>query len=218
MRQVPAALKYLHSQGIIHRDIKPANILYDYSYSANREKFIDFYVADFGLSIAAQEAAGKGVAGTIFYMPPEAIFTGESSPVFDVWSLGIILGCILGYWCHREIGFSAEEWNRKLKGYGSPNQLTGREASQGEVLWPRRIQSIVHCLPPGLQKMLAPKESRLTPAEVLGASGQGSFLYPRPPQSSATQSRNDSMSAKSGRQPQQRLRSAMSIDPPVGRA
>lgn len=97
MRQVPEALGYLHSQGIIYHDIKPANILYDYSYSSDREALVDFDVADFGLSIAAQEAAGKGVAGTIFYMPPEAIFTGESSPVFVVWSLGMTLGCILGY-------------------------------------------------------------------------------------------------------------------------
>ncbi|ROW00763.1 hypothetical protein VMCG_06551 [Cytospora schulzeri] len=208
MRQVSEALEYLHSQGIIHRDIKPANILYDYdyNYSNKQEKHVNFFVTDFGLSIAAQEAAGMGVAGTIFYMPPEAISTGESSTVFDVWSLGVTLGCILGYWCHKEINFSTEEWNRKLKGYGSSHQLTGKEAGEREVRWPRRILSMAPCLPPGLQKMLAPKESRSTPAEVLESSAEGSALFSRPLQVSATQSQtlqkrhpNDSMSIEWGK-------------------
>lgn len=65
MRQVPEALDFLNSQGIIHRDIKAANILYDLEHHAQGDRE-NFYVADFGLSVAAREAKSSKL-GTGFY-------------------------------------------------------------------------------------------------------------------------------------------------------
>lgn len=205
IRQVPGALQFLHSQGIIHRDIKPANILYDLEYDGTDRRRFNFYVSDFGLSIAAQEAANQQtIAGTAFYMPPEAMSGWVTSQVFDVWSFGVTLGCILGYWCHKEMYCSREEWDRKLRGFGSTRQLVGPEYHDPQVRWSRRVQSMVDVLPPGFTKLLAPQESRASPADVLRVADFGVDLphqkvQPSPPQSTVVLSQaqrhpNDSMS------------------------
>lgn len=224
MGQVPAALDYLHSHGIIHRNIKPANILYDSNYSSDQQQeVLNFYVADFGVSIAARETAGKGAAGTIFYMPPEAVAVGNTSPAFDIWSLGITIGCVLGHWCHKEMEISTDRRNQKLEGYGSTHRLTGPESQELEVRWPIRIRSITSCLHITLQKMLAPKEERSSPADVLkdGHLLLRLSIQPRvlaaQPQTPRKHHPNDSMSldggsSGEGNQQQRDAGSAMDID------
>ncbi|WVZ97774.1 hypothetical protein U9M48_043287 [Paspalum notatum var. saurae] len=83
-------LNHLHSaqQGepIYHLDLKPANILLDKDCTPK--------IADLGLSrlVASTETHRTQTRlGTLGYMPPEYINSGDISPKFDVFSLGIII-------------------------------------------------------------------------------------------------------------------------------
>lgn len=88
-RQVAVALKVAHARGIVHRDIKPANI------QLLGEEAI---VADFGIALAMDTAAGDRLTGTGFavgtpaYMSPEQVLDDrELGGRTDVYSLGCVL-------------------------------------------------------------------------------------------------------------------------------
>lgn len=82
-----AVSEQIHSQGIIHRDLKPENIMVD-------EKHLDIKVIDFGLSRDINEK-DNAKCGTDCYAPPEA-FDGSDSLKSDIYSLGMMLGLVLG--------------------------------------------------------------------------------------------------------------------------
>jgi len=87
--EVGDALDYAHRHGVVHRDIKPENILLQ----AGRP-----IVADFGIAIAVQQAAGPRLTetglslGTPAYMSPEQA-TGDRAitAASDVYSLASVL-------------------------------------------------------------------------------------------------------------------------------
>ena len=85
---IARSVAYAHHQGILHRDIKPANILITES---GEPMLSDFGVAKLFESDQATALTGSGMAiGTPEYMAPEQ-WTGTTSPLSDLYSLGVVL-------------------------------------------------------------------------------------------------------------------------------
>ncbi len=88
-KSVAGALSFAHARGVIHRDIKPENILLQSGQAL---------VADFGIALAINQAAGTRLTetglslGTPYYMSPEQA-TGDRDldPRSDVYSLGAVV-------------------------------------------------------------------------------------------------------------------------------
>jgi eukaryotic-like serine/threonine-protein kinase len=73
--------------GVVHRDVKPANVMLTASGSL---KLLDFGIAQ--ARFAARESqTGQMVLGTLNYMAPDYIITGEVTPAIDVYGLALTL-------------------------------------------------------------------------------------------------------------------------------
>jgi serine/threonine protein kinase len=81
----------LHAAGLVHGDLKPSNILIT---RGGQLKVIDFSAV--GLSGEPREAHST-LEGTAGYTPPER-YHGHVSPKGDVYSLGVVLYCMLVGW------------------------------------------------------------------------------------------------------------------------
>ena len=88
--QALRGLKYIHSAHVLHRDLKPSNLLLN----AN----CDLKICDFGLARKDSELGFKTeYVVTRWYRAPELLVSQEVySPAIDVWSIGCILGELLG--------------------------------------------------------------------------------------------------------------------------
>lgn len=78
--QMLQALDYLHRHGVLHRDLKPANVLV----TGEVVQLVDF-------GVAMDMARAKGTAGTLAYMAPEVLQTGQASTASDLYAVGVVL-------------------------------------------------------------------------------------------------------------------------------
>ena len=88
MLQLTEGVQYIHEHGIVHRDIKPDNLFYLSDGSIK--------ISDFGISSEiGEKPKGDAISGTVYYCAPEVLIGELSTPLSDIYSMGIVFYEIL---------------------------------------------------------------------------------------------------------------------------
>ena len=98
MRDMMAALRYLHSMLVVHRDIKPSNLMFA-SDDPDSSGYLKLVLCDFGLAHQLSSASERltTYCGTPGYMAPE-VLTRDYSKEVDLWAVGVSFFSLLcGY-------------------------------------------------------------------------------------------------------------------------
>lgn len=94
MEPLLEALTVAHRAGLVHRDVKPENVLIGHGVGPRSGEGAQVKVADFGLVRAiagASVTSSSVILGTVAYLSPEQVTTGEATPRSDVYSSGLLL-------------------------------------------------------------------------------------------------------------------------------
>eukprot|EP00923_Selenidium_pygospionis_P059868 GHVN01105398.1.p1 GENE.GHVN01105398.1~~GHVN01105398.1.p1 ORF type:complete len:497 (-),score=59.65 GHVN01105398.1:729-2219(-) len=93
MRQILAAIYYIHQNKIVHRDLKPENFLF-----LEKKKDSALKIIDFGLAARCDDNTILSTkAGTPYYVAPQ-VLQGAYTNKCDLWSAGVIMYILLcGY-------------------------------------------------------------------------------------------------------------------------
>lgn len=89
LTEITSAVSMIHKKKIIHRDLKPDNIIIIRNQDGKEQvKLLDFGIAK-SKDLTALTKTGS-VLGTIHYLAPEQITSGEFTYKSDIYSLGIL--------------------------------------------------------------------------------------------------------------------------------
>lgn len=88
LKQIGAALDYIHENDIFHRDLKPENIML--KRGTDSVVVIDFGIAKVRGSMLALMTAHDALAGTLAYMSPEQLVGQRISAASDVYAMGVV--------------------------------------------------------------------------------------------------------------------------------
>nr|BAF79964.1 receptor-like kinase [Closterium ehrenbergii] len=86
--QVAEALEYMHARNFIHRDLKAANVLLTPEYGA---KLTDFGMVRVGPDGQLMSIVSTQIMGTMGYIDPSYMETGQLGPKSDVYSFGVLM-------------------------------------------------------------------------------------------------------------------------------
>lgn len=93
VRDIAAAVNYLHVKNIAHRDLKPENLIYQTEDEDSPVKIADFGLGKIGWHACAPALRTK--CGTPGYTAPEILLGQPYDCRVDNWSLGVVLYVLL---------------------------------------------------------------------------------------------------------------------------
>jgi serine/threonine protein kinase len=88
LKQIGAALSFVHEKGIFHRDLKPENVML--TGGSNSVVLVDFGIAKVKDSLVAPTTVTGVAAGTLAYMSPEQLRGEEITAASDIYSMGVV--------------------------------------------------------------------------------------------------------------------------------